>query len=108
MAAASAWISSSRSPAARARHHRHAGGDHRVARADLVAHQAHRFGGWSDEDDTCVDHRLRKVVVLSQEAIAGMDGVGACLLGHIDDLVDAQIALGRAGRRPDAGTPRLA
>src|SRR5262249_52893905 len=35
-----------------------------------------------------------------QEAVAGMDGVGARVLGDADDLFDVQIALGR-GRRAD-------
>jgi hypothetical protein len=61
---------------------------------------AHGAGGRTDEDDAGPLARLGKRRVLAEEAVAGVDGVAAGLLRDVDDLVDAQVALGRP-RRPD-------
>ena len=41
-----------------------------------------------------------EVGVLAEEAVAGMDGVGAVPAGGVEDAVDAEVALG-GGRGPD-------
>ena len=53
-----------------------------------------------DPDQPGVDHRLREVGVLAEEAITGMDRLGARLLGGGNDLLADQIAFARR-RRPD-------
>ena len=40
---------------------------------------------------------VRERRVLAEEAVAGVDGVAAGLLRGVDDLVDAEVALGRRG-----------
>ena len=41
-----------------------------------------------------VDHGLREVGVLGEEAVAGVDGVGAGLGGGVEDLVEHEVGLG--------------
>ncbi len=62
--------------------------------------QPQRLGGGADE---CNPRRLTgfgKGGILSQEAIAGVNGLGPAVTGHIKDPVDPEIALGR-GRGTD-------
>ena len=84
-----------------ARQHRHAGLLHRPARARLVAHQP---------DDARVgpmnlmlhaSQTSARYGALGQEAVAGMNRVGAGDLGGADDRRDVEIAVG-AARRADA------
>ena len=42
-------------------------------------------------------HGLGEVGVLGEEAVAGVDGVGAGLLGRVEDLVDHQVGVARRG-----------
>ena len=63
---------------------------------DLVAEGDDRLGGGADPGQAGVDDRLREVGVLGEEAVPGVDGVGAGLLGGVEDLVDDQV--GVAGR----------
>ncbi len=77
------------------RHHRHAGGDREVARGDLVAELAHRLRRGTDEDDAGVGAGLGELGALRQKAVAGVDGVGAALARHPDDLGDREIGLDR-------------
>jgi hypothetical protein len=86
--------------AARAGDDGHARGGHLVARGRLAAHRAHRRRGRPDERDARALAGLGQRRVLAQEAVAGVDGLGAGLLGGVDDLVDPQVALARGGR-PD-------
>ena len=79
-------------------HHRHAGFLHQRLGAVLQAHGADRRGRRADEDDAGIDAGLREVGVLRQEAVAGMDAVGARRLRGGDQFVDAQIAVGRRRR----------
>jgi hypothetical protein len=83
-----------------ARHHRRAGGAHRLPRLGLVAHLEDGLGRRADEGDARRRAGLGEVFVLRQEAVAGVDGVGAALGAGGEDLVDAQVALARR-RRPD-------
>ena len=78
-----------------ARHHRHAGlGGDRLG-LGLAAHAAHGVGRRADELQAGLAHGFGEVGVLGEEAVAGMDGLGPGLEGGGDDLVAAQIALGR-------------
>ena len=69
-------------PAARARH---------LARHRLVAHGPDRLGSRSHEYEPGAFHHRREVRVLRQEAVAGMDGVGAARDGGRDDGLFVQI-----------------
>lgn len=60
-----------------------------------------RLGRGADENDAIVFARLRKVGVLRQEAVAGVDGLGAGLLGGLDDAVDSEVRAD--GRQVTAG-----
>ena len=85
-------------------HHRHAGGDRRLARRRLAAHHGDGLGRRADEDQPGVAARGRELFVLGQEPVAGMHRVGAGLPCDLDDGVDAQVAL---ARRAGADRPRF-
>ena len=80
-------------PAFVAGHARHPGIDHLDLGLPLVAHQGDGVGRRADEGDVRIGAGLGKLRVLGQEAIAGMDGVGAGGLCGLDDAVDAQVGL---------------
>ena len=69
------------------------GGD--VARGDLVAEVADRLRAGADPDQPGVEHRLGEVGVLGEESVAGVDRVGAGLLGRVEDLFEVEVGLGR-------------
>ena len=79
-------------------HRRHAGLRRHLARRDLVAHQADRFGARPDEDQPGALDRLGEGGVLRQEAVAGMDGVGAGRSRRLEDRGDVQIGFRRLRR----------
>src|SRR5262249_11630673 len=81
--------------------HGDAGLGHRGARADLVAHEAHGVGRRADPGQLALGTDLRELGVLGQEAVAGVDRVGAGDLGGADDRWDVEVALARR-RRADA------
>ncbi len=54
-------------------------------------------GGGADEDDARVGARLREVAILGQEAVAGVDGLGAALARGGDDRGDVEVALAASG-----------
>jgi hypothetical protein len=54
-----------------------AGGDHGALGGGLVAHRGDRGGARADEHEAGVDAGLRELGVLRQEAVAGVDRVGA-------------------------------
>ena len=58
-------------------------------------------GWWADESNAGIDAGLREIGVLRQEAVAGMDAVGARGFGRGDQRIDTQIAVG-GRRRADA------
>ena len=74
---------------------------HRPARAGLVAEQPDDIGVRADERDLACPADLGEVRALREEAITGMNGVGARDLRGADDRRHVQIAVG-APRRPDA------
>ena len=65
-----------------------------VAGLDLVAQGGDRGGGGPDPGDAGVDHLGGELGVLGQEAVAGVDGVGAGAVGHLDQLVHHEVGLG--------------
>ncbi|GJO50392.1 hypothetical protein NJB1604_36460 [Mycobacterium marinum] len=69
-----------------------AGGD--VAGGDLVAEVADGLRAGTDPDQAGVDHGLGEVGVLRQEAVAGVDRVGAGLRGRVEELLKVQVGLG--------------
>ena len=68
-----------------------------LLRLDLVAHRLDGLDVRADENDAGLCERAGEGGVLRKEAVAGMDGVGAGLLGGGDDLVDVEIGLARGG-----------
>ena len=84
-----------------ARRHRHPGLDHQGLGRILQPHGADGRRRRSDPGQARAHHRFGEVGVLRQEAIAGMDGVGAAGPGRLQHGGDIEIALpGR--RRPQA------
>ena len=81
--------------------HRHAGLLHRPARLGLVAEQANHARVGADEADVARLADFGEVGALRQEAVAGMQRVGAGDLGGADDRRDVQVAVA-AARRADA------
>ena len=77
-------------------HHGHPGRDGRLARRRLAAHELDGLGRRPDEGEAGIATGTRKVFVLGEKAVAGMHGVGAALPRHLDQRVDAEIAV--AGR----------
>src|SRR4030067_844280 len=61
-------------------------------------HQRGGGGRRPDEDEPGVHHALRELGVLGQEAVAWVDGVGAALLGGVDQLLHVEGALARRRR----------
>ena len=84
-----------------ARHDRHAELAHAPLRVDLRAHRRDRVGRRADEDQPGVDDQPRERRALAQEAVAGMDRVGAERLRRRDDPLAVEIRLARRSR-PDA------
>ena len=60
--------------------------------------------GGPDPDQACVDHSPGEVGILGEEPVAGVDGVGAGLLGCPQDGVDVEIGVDRG--RPRQISPR--
>ncbi len=77
--------------------HRSLGALGDVAGGDLVAEVADGLRRGADPDEAGVDHGLGEVGVLGEEAVAGVDGVGAGLGRGVEDLVEHQVGLGRGG-----------
>ena len=59
--------------------------------------------GRADEDDARVLERLGERRVLGEEAVAGVDGLGAGLLEDLEDLLDVQVGLGGRRRAEQVG-----
>ncbi len=83
-----------------ARHRADAGLLGELLGLDLVAHGVDRARIGADEGDAGGGQRLLERFLLGEEAVAGMDRLGAGLLASVDDLVDQQIGL-RRRRRTD-------
>ena len=71
---------------------------------DLGAHLLDRLRRRADPGQPGVDDGAGEVGVLGQEAVAGVDGVGAGPAGRLEDQVDAQVGLrGRVPGQPHGG-----
>ena len=70
-------------------------------RGDLVAHRLDRLRTGADEDQPLVAAGGREVGVLGEEAVPGVDGVGARLACRLEHRLHVQVALAGV-RRPDA------
>ena len=76
-------------------HHRHPSCHSRFTRRHLVAQPGHHLGRGPDEGNARRGAGTRQLGVLGQEAITRMNGIGAGLLGHPDDLGDVEVGLQR-------------
>ncbi len=74
-----------------------------VAGGDLVAEVPDGLRRGADPDQAGVDDGLREVGVLGEEAVAGVDGVGAGLGGGVEDLVEDQVRLRGGGSSESEG-----
>ena len=72
-----------------------------VARGDLVAERTDRGGRGTDPGQPGVHDGLGELGVLGEEAVAGVDGVGAGARRDVEQLVDDEVGL--AGRRAAEG-----
>jgi hypothetical protein len=75
-------------------HHRRARGDGHLARGGLRAHAANGLGRRADEDDAGRFAGGGEIRILAEEAVAGVDGLGAMLARGVQNAVGAQIAFG--------------
>ena len=83
-----------------ARHRIDPGGLGDLLGFDLVAHRLDRADRRADESNAFLFQAQGEILVLAEEPIAGMHGLGPGLLAGLDDAVDDQIAFGR-GRGTD-------
>ena len=79
-------------------HRGDAAGLHGLASGGLVAHALDALGGRPDEYEVVVDAGAGEVGVFSQEAVAGMDRLGAGNLRRLDDVRHHEIAFIRLSR----------
>ena len=80
-----------------ARHQRHAGPLHQLLGFGLQPHRLDRRGRRSDEHQPRLGTGAGEGFVLAQEAVTGVDGLGAGGPGRLDDAFPAQVAVpGRA------------
>ena len=75
--------------------HRHAGGPHQRLGLDLRAHRGDGLGRRADPRQPGVDHGAGERRRLGEEAVAGVDGIGAGPAGGVDQEVGAQVRVGR-------------
>ena len=68
-----------------ARNERHAMATYCAARGLLVAHGGDGGGRWPDPDQPFIQHLLREVRIFGEEAIAGVNGVGAGAARGLDE-----------------------
>jgi hypothetical protein len=75
----------------------HACRDHAALGQGLVTHGFDGRRRWADEDQARVHAGLGKGRVFTQEAVAGVNGVGAGLAGGFQQGVDAQVGVRGGG-----------
>jgi len=68
---------------------------------DFVAEVFQGFGAGADEDDAGFFAFLSEVGVFGQEAVSGMNGVGAFALSQVDDFFDVKIGVDGFHFAPD-------
>src|SRR5215212_2352321 len=59
----------------------------------LVASKFHSFASWPDKDDTIFFAHLRKVLILGEKAVAGVNGICSRLLGSLHYLGHIEVTL---------------
>ena len=79
-------------------HDRHAGRDRDLAGLVLAAHRVHDVGGRADEDEPGFGDSPGERGPLGQEAVAGVDRVGAGSVRRRRERRDRQVGLGGGGR----------
>ena len=82
---------------------RHAGLAHQPLGLDLGAHRLDRLGRRADPGEPGRLDGAGEVGVLGQEAVAGVDRVGASAPGGVEDQVDAQVGVRRGAARQAYG-----
>ena len=92
----------------RPRYEGHPGRRHGGAGGHLVPHGLHGLRRRTDEGEPGLGAHAREAVVLGEEAVPGVDGLGARLLRHLEDLLGHQVALHRGGRADAVGLVRVA
>jgi len=75
-----------------------AGANGQLPRRRLAPHGGDGLGGRADEDEPRVAHEAREPLALRQEAVSGVDRLGAHPLRHLDDAIALEVALARRGR----------
>ena len=75
-------------------HHGHTHAGRQRARGILVAQQANGGRRGANEGEPRLLARLGEIGVLGEEAVAGMDGIGAAGGGDVDDAFAVEVALG--------------
>jgi hypothetical protein len=78
-------------------HERRTGPVGDVPRAHLVAERLDRGRRRSDPDQSGRDHGSGERRVLGEKAVTRMDGVGTGTPSDVEELVDVEVRLGRAG-----------
>ena len=78
-----------------ARQNRYRGGGHDPFRLDLRSHRCDRLWCGADEDDPGLCARSSKLFVLREEAIAGVNRIGAGPLRSGEHQVCAEVGVGR-------------
>jgi len=82
----------------RAWDHRNACRLHRLARGNLVAHQAHQLGLGPNPMQAALLYDFGELGIFGQKPVPWMDGVGAGHLGCTDQGGNVVVALARRGR----------
>ena len=91
-----------------ARHQRHAGGFHQCLGRGLAAHGVDGRGGRAEEDQPGLFDGAGELGVFREKAVARVDGLGAAGFRRFDQLVDAQVTVGRFGAAQVDADVRLA
>ena len=78
--------------------HRHVVVLHRILGGEFVAHHFDGVGPGSDEGDAGIGYFLGEDRILTQEPVAGMNGIGSGVAAGLDDLVHHQVGLRGGGR----------
>src|SRR5437588_6224436 len=73
-------------------HNWHAGLIHEPLGMIFQPHGANSARRWPDEGNVRLGACLRELCILGQEAVSGMNAVGACALCRRDHMVDREIA----------------
>ena len=74
-----------------------------VPRGNLISQVTDGLGGGANPSQAGVDDGLGKVGVFRQEAIAGVDGIGAGFFCGVQNLVKDEVGLGRSGAAEGKG-----